>query len=992
MVGQVDHSICPIISLGNSRFTFVMKRYLIWVLCISAMISVSYAQEKDSVLGKKLYQEGLSIFGSNPKMAIQKLKNARSLLREAGPWDIYVHTLAGITFYYQKIDVNFDSARKYTNLAFEGANTHLEPEHDYYGMALNNKNVLDLQLGAFSQARDNFQFMLEKGLYDKSDSASNLAYIYNNLGQCYSYLGDYDEAMRYFQQAFHLIKKTDPPKSFTLANQHNQIAKVYERTQEWEKAISHYNEAIILLDPAKAEHHRYLIDFYHSLANIHLDNGDPEKALAYLDSAQTLQKISPEHLYTNSRILAMYYLKKGDYENAIMAQNKNVDELTQHFKTRKRHHRKAEAIQRQGEIHQQFGYTEKALESFQHGISILSSSVDSQKLSSNPQIKAAVASFDLIPLVRSKAHSLKILADEQESDSLLEFSLQTYVLTMDMISEVRSKFRSAKSQEIISANYSQSIEEALELCFELYQKNQEPQYLNQALRFMEQNKASLLQANLKELQARKSLGLPDSLLMHEAKINDQLADARTMLYREESEGEARPGLLNTFKQEIFRLEEEQRKLVLKLEREYPDYYQMKYENKVVSLHQLQKKLQTGELLLEYYWGKNQLYILAITSRDLKLIRLEKDRESNNSLISFIDRLKDRKRALEQGLDPGYFADLLEEGQTLYNWLIKPTIQDTAEIKSLIIIPDGMLNYLPFEALLMGKNKPPSPNYSGLPYVVTFFPVHYRYSAALFLKAKSKDKMDNGLPLLAIAPDYQTNSNFPVDIEKLLSSSETRDGVSPLAYNQDEAMLIGNSWGGQILAGASANEATFKKLATEAGILHLAMHAFSDDENPMHSGLIFNPDSSVEEDGILYAHEIYNMNLHAEMVILSACNTGAGQLTEGEGVMSLARSFAYAGCPSTTMSLWQADDEAIASVMQSYHKYLYEGMKKSVALRKAKLDFLQSSDRTHPYFWAAFMTIGDDEPVSDDRFPSWGYLIIFLILSAGGWLLWKRLPA
>ncbi|MEM8889407.1 MAG: CHAT domain-containing protein, partial [Bacteroidota bacterium] len=169
-----------------------------------------------------------------------------------------------------------------------------------------------------------------------------------------------------------------------------------------------------------------------------------------------------------------------------------------------------------------------------------------------------------------------------------------------------------------------------------------------------------------------------------------------------------------------------------------------------------------------------------------------------------------------------------------------------------------------------------------------------------------------------------------------------------------------------------------------------MHAFSDDKNPMNSGLVFNPSNSGQgEDGILYSHEIYTMDFQAELAILSACNTGAGALSEGEGVMSLARAFAYAGVPSTSMSLWRANDETIAQIMQSFHMYLNEGMEKSAAMQKAKLDFLESSDRTHPYFWAAFLTIGDDSPIDGTNFPVWAYFLIGILLLLGLYIILRR---
>jgi CHAT domain-containing protein len=253
-----------------------------------------------------------------------------------------------------------------------------------------------------------------------------------------------------------------------------------------------------------------------------------------------------------------------------------------------------------------------------------------------------------------------------------------------------------------------------------------------------------------------------------------------------------------------------------------------------------------------------------------------------------------------------------------------------------------------------------------------------------------------------APSYE-NSQQP--------SSSTRDDNSQclevdlsslpaLSNNQKEVKEIAKMLFGKAYAGATATEEIFKRNASKPRIVHLAMHGFLNDCNPLLSGLAFSlesvnktPSDSVSDefDGLLYAYEIYNLKINAELAVLSACNTGSGHLEKGEGVMSLARAFKYAGCPNVVMSLWQAEDAATAQIMKDFYGQLQQGVGKDEALRQAKMNYLKNSKLDHPYFWSAFVLIGDDKTMP--RNIPWAlYLtagLAIAILAGAGFYFWKQ---
>lgn len=213
-------------------------------------------------------------------------------------------------------------------------------------------------------------------------------------------------------------------------------------------------------------------------------------------------------------------------------------------------------------------------------------------------------------------------------------------------------------------------------------------------------------------------------------------------------------------------------------------------------------------------------------------------------------------------------------------------------------------------------------------------------------------------LLSITQSYASTSESDSSLRVL------RGSLAKLYWAEEEVLNISEMFKGDHYCHQNATEKTFKERAADASILHLATHALIDDEHPMYSKLVFTPDTTSDEDGFLNTYELYNMDLNADLVVLSACNSGYGRLVKGEGVMSLARGFTYAGCPSIVMSLWQVDDESTSLLMQKFYENLDRGMKKDRALTMAKRAMIKSEGgaKSGPFYWAGFVSTGNTDPV------------------------------
>jgi len=203
----------------------------------------------------------------------------------------------------------------------------------------------------------------------------------------------------------------------------------------------------------------------------------------------------------------------------------------------------------------------------------------------------------------------------------------------------------------------------------------------------------------------------------------------------------------------------------------------------------------------------------------------------------------------------------------------------------------------------------------------------------------------------------------------------------LTYNLSETETIKDHFPSAIsFSNSSATLDNFKAVAPQSNVLHIAAHAKSDTtEAGCH--IYFSDDRA---DHTLSLSDIYKMTIPAELVTLSACETALGEHLAGEGVLSLARGFAYAGAKSVVSSLWSANDQSTSMIMEAFYKYLSEGQPKDEALRQAKLDFLESTDEEyhHPYYWAAFIPVGDMGPLPQRKKNYWLYGLAALLLGGG----------
>ncbi|MEM6698141.1 MAG: CHAT domain-containing protein, partial [Bacteroidota bacterium] len=298
-------------------------------------------------------------------------------------------------------------------------------------------------------------------------------------------------------------------------------------------------------------------------------------------------------------------------------------------------------------------------------------------------------------------------------------------------------------------------------------------------------------------------------------------------------------------------------------------------------------------------------------------------------------------------------------------------------KKLLLIPDGALHYIPFQALIehpITNSKIEQARFDTLSYLTKKYAISYAYSSNLLLymqAAKSKKKLIFG----GFAPIFSGG--------KVVALRNTQ--LNELPHSQTEVEHISRLLQGKTYFKQSASLENFKTQASNFNILHLSTHAALDDQNPSQSRIHLYDD-------YITVNEIYNLPIQADLTVLSACETGVGEFKRGEGLLSLARAFMYAGCPSLVTSLWQVNDQKTASLMIEFYRQLNNSLSKDEALQSAQINYLNnlsSAQAAHPFYWAAFVQTGNSDALVQRGF-SWYWLFIIPIFFLLGIMLRKKI--
>ncbi|WP_319502456.1 CHAT domain-containing tetratricopeptide repeat protein [uncultured Draconibacterium sp.] len=829
-----------------------------------------------------------------------------------------------------------------------------------------------------------------------------LGNLYINIGNAYRAKLDYTNAVKYYNQAISSYNSQIPvnlnnlvdayyaiaevefiaknyqgvidiaEKCYTSADSSNQIyfdniiGGSYYNLKEFEKADYHFKHAISF----SKEYYGKGLDLaytYMSYAEFLSGINNFEKALENLSEAyNVLQNFTKGY----GPVLSSYY----EYEGNIYRNRTIKTQEINRFREEKRQN------------------LLRAIDSYKKGLAALeveqtdpeSSAIEIQ------QSRSLMDCLDLIKAIGDVYLEIALLDNENKGIDFsenLDYALSCYNNTSNLIQQARKEISNDESKIQLSNLQYQTIGKIIETAYLAYSYSGNQEFLDIAFNNSEQLKSSALFDKIANELAQQNSLIPDSLLELERRLNNTIANYSELQYEELSYVEPDSSLLEEYNDKIFDASRQRDELNRYMEESYPDYYQLKYSNSTLSLNDIQNRLERKEAIVEYFLAEpstenikngsdadtlTSLYTFFITNDNIEFHKKTLDNAEIQALEETFRFMSSTDYMFTHNEDAKQYC---VSSHRLYKMLVAPYEHDITE-KHLTIVPDGKLNYISFDGLL--KTLPDTSEtirFNELNYLIKDVNINYANSVNIFLKNKvSKPKLRNHT--LAFAPDYNSE-------EFIMTGTSYK--LAPLPGVQKEVDDIAKSVSTTIFRSKDATEQNFRKESGNFDILHLAMHAYINDSLPAYSRLAFSQNTdttTLDNDGWLNTADIYNLDLNASMTVLSACNTGVGKLQKGEGLMSLARGFLYAGCPSVIMSLWEVEDAAGTKIMTSFYKYLKAGKTKDEALRLAKLKYLEESNSrlAHPHYWMSFKCIGDNSPVYTSYDLYFFAILILLIIA------------
>ncbi|MGE4587432.1 MAG: CHAT domain-containing protein, partial [Mangrovibacterium sp.] len=733
------------------------------------------------------------------------------------------------------------------------------------------------------------------------------------------------------------------------------LARIYAETGANELADKYYLETIALMVKLYGNDYYELGLEYSTYASFLISTGQLEQVLYYNSLAE---KITLAYFTEKSLEYSDVMLNQGDYYYLRSTKVNGIDDFRL---------KRGENLRR-------------ALDYYQRAVVAGTTGFPDSDPFANPDPSQAISEIQLLQILKKKSRCLEALGtlhllsgNKQEAGLNFQNALESIKLSVRLIHLIRTGFVSEESRLVLTESEESVFPEATGLCLKLHKLSGEESYAREAFRFAERGRSASFLAAVTDSRARKFAGLPDSLISREQLLRLNISGYRERFFREKQEDQPDSARMALYQSRLFEYTDSYVRLVRYLEQHYPEYYALKYNQQVIDAGSVRNRLSRREALVEYLLERpeeekpGRLFTFVVTRAGFRAKETAIDR-------GFMNDIEVCHRFLT---DPAYlytneedFRSYVTSAYRLQTILLGD-LNTELKGKRLIVVPDDELAYLPFDALLASPADNLPMNFRELPYLVYDFPFSYSYSATLLFDYFSGEhRAEKGL--LAFAPDYQGDDrgiNLPPG------------RLIPLPFARQEVDNVSRYVQADVYAGTDAQEKRFRELAEGYDILHLATHTVINDSLPLLSGLAFaKPEAGDEEDGWLITEEIYGMELNARMAVLSACNTGSGRLRKGEGVMSLARGFLYAGCPSIVMTLWEVDDESGSRIMRNFYRLLSAGKNKDEALQLAKLAHIAKADplKSHPHYWLAYVAVGNTQALFTSR-DIYLVVIVFILI-------------
>jgi tetratricopeptide (TPR) repeat protein len=827
----------------------------------------------------------------------------------------------------------------------------------------------------------------------QSDSIAEALMIYG--GGC-NESGDYNKAITHIQQAITIFQSNKRDTSrWAYALQYLGVS--YTRSKQYEKAIQSFTESVKLMESIGDT--KGNSESSHNIGYVLMEQQQYAAALPYLEKAYNLY---PHSEYLNNLAQAHNQLKQYNKAHQYINQSLDFAQKNQslcYLYIPRIYVTLGDIFTGENKPSEALSAYNQALQLFLNdSISIKKDPLSGFRLSDfgfrddtqnpksdkrNPINGLASCRPDVLKVLRQKNTPLSILHKKTQDPQYLKLQLDNYRACETLVRDLLQSFTEENSRFFWTDNVKDIYENGIKIALALKD-------YDAALAFAESSKAFNLLSEIQNNRAKRFGGVPDTLLARERGLKSTIAFWQKIALDPATDSnriaQSRNGLFQA-KQDFEGFQKQ-------LEKNYPKYHNLKSPPPPLSISAVQATLNDSTVAIEYFLGDSSLFTFAFTKNSSQVFeqKLTPDVFQNIANLrrstgdyKFIKNQPDSAQMLYLRSARALYKTLLESPLSKMGFSdVGFSVMDTASnrnpkpntqypIKRLRIISDGALGYIPFDMLLTADAT--SWRGENTPWLLQKMAVSYAYSNR-FLSSDTEGINPKSETQNTINNDF---GGFGISYEKdqfyFSEKEKQNEKVTALQYTVGEVRSIKSLLGGNEWLDKEATKKVFTDNASKKSILHLAMHGFLDTHDPLNSGLIFSRETPTDTTNYLTGYDLYATQLKAKLGVLSACNTGDGQLKGREGIMSLARSFAFAGCESLVMSLWSVPDKTTSDIMVKFYENLKQGQPKDIALQNAKLFHLKNAEpsRRVPNNWAAMVVIGNVEALTWEGFE-WGIMV------------------
>lgn len=906
------------------------------------LISEYYLGDYGMKLGK------IALLEQHIRQAVQIIKKSPKLQYKI---TARVYNLMGATMYYSSKQ---DSAIYY----FEAALDHvkfLEKNYEnqlYLPAAIKgNLFLMYLNQGKHEQAKTLVEesITLSKTFLKKATNhplaprvKRNIGIGYTNLSSLYNDLGDFTKSEQISELSYKHAEQHFDHNSQEYFMAALNLAEIKNTIKAYDEALKYLNKADVCLRDMVDENDQLHAFLYNAYATNFYQTKQYNKAITYWSLSDEYYIKSNSGEYDTNRLyskmnLALTYAEINDKEKAyttlkepyhyFLKKNGENDYLTN------------ELLVTLARVALKLKDYEESLKWTEYSLNIYNSNTKEEGYN-KIQIEDKKAEILLI-----NAKSKYYLAPTRDSLFLKEL-LKTTTAALTSIEQKKSIFVSIDNINAHLENNKEIISFSKRIYLELYYLTKNKNYLNKLISLHESIIYNRIRLHLNLRKNINFLNIPEEKIKREEKLRNKLAQS-----------------LDNDIDDFFKARKQWTIFLDTLKQHYPQYYKMRYAILEKPLDKLQDNISNQTTVVRYLFIEDDLYAFVVTKSDRNIYKLD----SNN--------LKDLIYSIE------HHQFNISEISTIYNALFNKLWNPFAEkinSKNVIIIPDGELFNLSFETLISN----PIASFRELAATSLLAKYNISYNYSLLLLHNSKKTKFYEADFIAFAPEF--NSKMKLDYRYTITDSLILDKtyltLLPQPFAMDLAKKSSKRFNGRSFLNEKASKQIFTKQAKEHKIIHIGTHAESNNISPELSRLIFAKnvnDTISSEDNSLYTYEIYNQNLSSNLTILTACETGKPTHQAGEGMISLAHAFNYAGSESILTSLWKIDEQSSSIIIERFYSHLDNGLAKDEALQQAKLDYIASAEgRTiAPQYWAGLVLIGDTTPID---FNTTSNLIFWLL--------------